>query len=233
MGIGDLEIPVNSQNRDPRVACVLLVDVSGSMSGEPIAELERGFKTFVEDVQNDPLARKRAEVAVVTFGSEASLLVPFQEARDLSPVGFKISGSTNMADGIQLALDELEARKSEYKAEHLEYFRPWLFLLTDGSPDSGGFDAALARLNAAESGKKVTVFAVGVGDHVNWETLNKISKERPALKLNGLAFPEMFKWLSQSLSSVSNSSNFGTDDASHENPTEQIALAPVGWGTVY
>jgi len=233
MGIGELEIPVNTQNRDPRVACVLLVDVSGSMSGAPIAELERGFKTFIDEVQNDPLARKRAEVAVVTFGTEASLLVPFQEARDLAPAGFQISGSTNMAAGIQLALDEIEARKAQYKAEHLEYFRPWLFLLTDGSPDQRDFEASLQRLNAAEAERKVTVFAVGVGDGVAWDTLNRVSKERPALKLNGLSFGEMFQWLSASLSSVSNSSNFGADDASHENPGDQIALPPVGWGAVF
>jgi uncharacterized protein YegL len=151
LGIGDEEIPVNTDNRDPRVACVVLVDVSGSMSGAPIEELSRGFQTFVEEVQSDPLARKRAEVAVITFGSQATLLVPFQEARDLGAVEFTINGSTNMGAGIQLALDEIESRKAQYKSEDLEYFRPWLFILTDGAPDQNGFQPALDRLHRAEA----------------------------------------------------------------------------------
>ena len=227
----ELDVPVNTQNRDPRVACALVVDVSSSMSGAPITALANGYRAFIEAVQNDPLARKRAEISVITFGSSARVLVPFQEAQNLTPSEFIASGTTDMAGGINLALDELEARKAQFKAEHLEYFRPWLFLLTDGGPTTP-IEAALERLNRAESEKRVTVFAVGVGDGVNWNTLNKVGKDRPPLKLNGLAFAEMFQWLSASLSSVSGSGNFGSDDASHKGQSEQIPLPPPGWGTV-
>lgn len=65
------ENPVNVQNRDPRVACALVVDVSSSMSGAPIAALAEGYRAFIEPVQNNPLARKRAEISVITFGSSA------------------------------------------------------------------------------------------------------------------------------------------------------------------
>lgn len=225
------EIPINTQNRDARIACVILADVSGSMSGAPIQALEAGFRAFIDEVQSDPLARKRAEIAVVTFGSTARVLVPFQEARDLQPATFSIDGSTNMAAGIQLALDELEARKAQYRSEDLEYFRPWLWVMTDGVPDQTGFDEAIRRLNSAESSKKVTVFPIGVGEGVDWQTLGRVSAERQAIKLDGLKFSEMFKWLSHSLSSVSQSANFGKDDASQDKG-DQIALSPVGWATI-
>ena len=228
----ELDIPVNTQNRDPRVACALVVDVSSSMYGPPIKALADGYGAFISAVQEDPLARKRAEVSVITFGSSAQVLVPFQEAQNLGPCEFVANGSTDMAGGINLALEELEARKAQFKSEHLEYFRPWLFLLTDGAPNPNGFDDAVRRLNRAEAEKRVTVFAVGVGDEVNWETLRTVSKERGPLKLSGLAFSEMFQWLSSSLSSVSASSNFGSDDASHQGEGEQISLPPPGWGTV-
>lgn len=233
MPSNELEIPVNTQNRDPRVACVLVADVSGSMSGAPIMELQKGFSTFIDDLQSDPLARKRAEIAVITFGSVARVLVPFQEARDLSPVTFEISGSTNMAAGIDLALDELDARKAQYRSEDLEYFRPWLFLLTDGAPDPDGLDEAVARLNAAEAAKKVTVFAVGVGDNVGWDQLKRLSADRVPVPLKGLAFTEMFAWLSKSLSAVSNSSNHSADGQSTAGGDQQIALpSPQGWAVL-
>ena len=223
----DLHIPVYGTNRDPRVACVLLADVSSSMIDEPIDQLQKGFVTFVEEVQADPLARKRAEIAVVTFGTEATLLVPFREARDLVPITFKIDGSTNLAAGIDLALDELERRVAAYKAEHLEFYRPWLFVLTDGAPNPG-FEQALQRLNRAEAADHVSVFAVGVGEEVAWDTLNRLTPERPAMKLNGYNFREMFRWLSDSLSSVSHSSAHGPGDK--KNSGEQVPLPAVVWG---
>jgi uncharacterized protein YegL len=62
-------VELNDANPDPRVACVVLADVSGSMQGEPIAALERGFAAFTDYLHRDPLASKRVEVAVVTFGT--------------------------------------------------------------------------------------------------------------------------------------------------------------------
>jgi len=163
----------------------------------------------------------------------AKLAVPFQEGRDLEPAKFDIDGSTNMGAGINMALDEIESRKQQYRAAGLEYFRPWLFLLTDGSPDAGSeFERAVVRLNAAESKSGVTVFAVGVGNSVNFETLTRLSKQRRPLKLDGLNFRDMFQWLSNSMSAVSNSNNSGADESDLQSLTEQIQLAPPGWGAV-
>jgi uncharacterized protein YegL len=229
MGFGDLDIPVNTQNRDPRIACILLLDVSGSMTPY-IRDLEAGFQTFIDDLQGDPLARKRAEISVITFGDTAQVVVPFQEARTLTPLKLHQSGSTNMADAITLALDELAHRKAQYTAETLEYFRPWLFVLTDGAPNAAGFDAAVKRLTDAEAAKGVSVFGVGVGGSVNWEQLGRLSRDRVAVHMDGLAFTEMFLWLSASLSSVSTSGTHGIDEASIAGQAEQVALpSPQGW----
>lgn len=221
-------VELNDANPDPRVACVVLADVSGSMQGEPIAALERGFAAFTEYLHNEALASKRVEVAVVTFGTVATVLVPMQEARSLQPVPFTAGGTTNLGAGINLALDILEDRKHAYKVAGLQYYRPWILVLTDGKPNLDGFDAAVARLNAAETAKGVTVFAVGAGPRVNYQQLGRLSQQRSPAPLDGLKYQELFEWLSASLSNVSNSSEFGRDDA--ELGGEQIALPSVtGW----
>lgn len=223
---------LNVANPDPRVACVVLADVSESMKGEPLAALERGFATFAASLQSDALACKRVEVAVVTFGSVATVLVPMQEAKTLRPVAFTATGTTNMAAGIHLALDILEDRKRAYKSAGLQYFRPWILALTDGRANLGGFDDAVARLNAAESARSVTVFAVGAGARVDFEELGRLSTQRSPAALDGLKFAELFEWLSASLGGVSNSRDFAGDDATLQSMNTSVALPPItGWST--
>ncbi|MFL5625336.1 MAG: vWA domain-containing protein, partial [Ktedonobacteraceae bacterium] len=67
--MGYLDEVKYAQNPEPRCACVLLLDTSYSMDGRPIQELNRGLQTFQEAIQKDDLARKRVEIAIVTFGN--------------------------------------------------------------------------------------------------------------------------------------------------------------------
>lgn len=226
-------VEVNDANPDPRVACVVLVDVSGSMQGQPIAALEKGYAAFTQYLRTDALASKRVEVAVVTFGDTATVLVPLQEARSLRPAGFTASGRTNLAAGLNLALDILEERKAAYKAAGLQYYRPWIMLLTDGRADPGGFDQAVARLNSVEKDRGVTIFAIGAGPHVDWNQLSRLSLQRSPAPLDGLKYEELFEWLSASLSNVSNSTEFGGSDQALATMADRITLPPLsGWSSV-
>ncbi|UUO01123.1 VWA domain-containing protein [Mycobacterium sp. 852014-52144_SCH5372336] len=212
---------------------MVLADVSGSMQGAPIQALERGYAAFTHYLNNDVLASKRVEVAVVTFGTVATVLVPMQEARMLQPTRFTASGRTNMAAGVHLALDIIEDRKAAYKAAGLQYYRPWILLLTDGQANSEGFDAAVQRLNATEAARGVTIFAVGAGPYVDWQQLSRMSLERSPAPLEGLKYEELFEWLSASLSNVSNSTEFARSDEGLANMGQQIALPPLsGWASV-
>ena len=226
--------PVKQDNPDPRVACALLLDTSYSMEGPRIARLNSGYNAFCESLSKDPLARKRTEVTVVTFGGSVDVIVPFKEGRDLTSVTFSADGATPMGEALDVGLDQLMARKTEYKAAGLEYFRPWLFVITDGVPtDRDRFARAAQRVREAEAAKTVTVFAVGAGD-ADLATLAKLSAVREPLALDGLKFDELFLWLSSSMSVVSQSSAFGSSDNSvaANEATEQVPLpSPAGWAT--
>ena len=223
-------VELNDANPDPRVACVVLADVSGSMQGEPIAALERGFAAFTDYLRNETLASKRVEVAVVTFGTAATVLVPMQEARSLQPAAFTASGTTNMAAGIHLALDIIEDRKHAYKAAGLQYYRPWILVLTDGKPNIDGFNEAVVRLNQAEISRGVTVFAVGTGARVDYQRLALLSVQRSPAPLEGLKYEALFEWLSASLANVSNSAECAGNDEALGALGDRISLPPVsGW----
>jgi uncharacterized protein YegL len=223
---------VNEANPDPRIACALLLDTSSSMSGEPIDQLNRGFELFCDEIKKDELAKKRAEITVITFGGVARVEIPFTEGRELQPRRLAASGGTPMGAALNLALDQLAQQKQAYREAGLEYYRPWLFVLTDGEPTDGAvFTAAAARVREEEAGRKVSVFGVGVGAHANLSKLEALSAQRVPVKLDGLSFSEFFSWLSASLSAASASNAFGGSDegVGRAEAAEQIPLPPAGW----
>jgi uncharacterized protein YegL len=226
---------VKEDNPDPRIACTLLLDTSYSMSGRPIEQLNSGFAMFCDEIKNDDLAAKRAEIAVITFGGMARIEIPFTEGRDLQPKTLVPSGNTPLGAALDLALGQLESRKNEYKAAGLEYYRPWLFVLTDGEPTDGPvFEPAAQRVRAAEAARGVSVFGIGVGDAANLKILGQLSGQRSPLLLKGLSFKEFFGWLSASLATASSSTAFGASDTqvARAESAEQIPLpAAHGWAT--
>jgi len=231
--LSDLEARVKEDNPDPRVACALLLDTSSSMHGEPIQELNEGFRVFCDEIKDDPLARKRTEVTVITFGGVARVEIPFTEGRDLEPRTFHANGATPMGAALDLGLNEISGQKQAYKTAGLEYYRPWLFVISDGGPTDGpAFDAAAARVREAEAAKGVSVFGVGVGSG-DLAKLSELSTTRQPLLLKGYSFIEMFSWLSASMRVVSNAGTFGSTDAgvAQAEATEQNPLPPPGWAT--
>lgn len=206
-------------NPEPRCPCVLLLDTSGSMEGAKIEQVNAGLAAFHQALQTDPLGRKRVEVCVIAFDTSVVVVQNFVTIDNFEPPVLAGSGQTRLVAGLQEALDTLDARKATYKSNGIAYYRPWLFLMTDGEPtDLENIEPVRARLVKDVTNKRVAFFPVGV-EGANMTTLRDICPvgNAPA-RLNGLDFVPMFQWLSASLQQVSNSQ-----------VGEQVALAPVNW----
>jgi uncharacterized protein YegL len=135
---------------------------------------------------------------------------------------------------LNLALDLLSRQKQAYREAGLEYYRPWLFVLTDGAPSDGAaFTAAAARVREAEAARGVSVFGIGIGADANLETLRALSAQRAPVAMKGLSFAEFFGWLSASLSAASASNAHASSDSGiiGAETVQQIPLPPVGWAT--
>lgn len=195
-------------NPTARVPVCLCLDTSGSMGGIPIDELNEGVRLFYEAIREDETALYSAEVSIVTFGGYAQCIVDFAslEVQPDAPT-LTANGMTPMGEAVNMGLDLLEQRKDEYKDRGVDYYQPWLVLMTDGAPngDSAELSRAINRTVDLVNQKKLTVFPIGIGSDADMDVLAQFSPKRPPLKLQGLKFREFFAWLSKSVSKTSQS----------------------------
>ena len=208
-----------AENPEPRCPCVLLLDTSGSMAGERLEALTAGLEAFKFDLTVDPIAARRVEVAVVTFDAAVKVVQDFVPPDQFEVPYLQAYGSTFMAGAIHRAFELVEARKARYRANDVAYYRPWIFMITDGEPQGEPAEAVRAaamRVRQAEEQKRAAFFAVGV-EGANLTKLGQIAVRAP-LRLRGLDFRSMFVWLSRSMQSIA-----------HSRPEDRIALPPPGW----
>jgi uncharacterized protein YegL len=210
-----------ADNPEPRCACLLLLDTSESMQGDKIRELNAGLIEFALQLRGDTMASKRVEVAIVTFGP-VEVTQAFVTADSFSAPELKASGNTPMGAAILRAADLIAQRKKSYRENGIGYYRPWVFMISDGAPTD---DVTRARdvIRQSEKNKSFMFYSVGVAG-ADMEALAKISVRKP-LRLKGLAFGQLFVWLSHSLGSVSRSQT--SDTPALDNP-----IGPDGWASV-
>lgn len=196
------------ENYQQKCCCSLVLDVSGSMWGEPLKELNQGLQDFHKDIQEDDTTSSRLEVSIITFGSDVETLVTPSLVENFTMPVLETKGSTKLVDGVREGIQMVEDRKQHYKDTGQPYYRPWVILITDGEPDSGQDVGGLAgEIQAGMDNKKFHFFSLGVKG-ANMSVLNQISSDKmPPAMLQGLKFSAFFKWLSQSMGAVTSSTD--------------------------
>lgn len=207
MGNELLRIEDVVENPTPRVPVCLVLDVSPSMSGEPIAELNEGVRLFVSELRADEVARYSVELAIVTFAYQAECPLEFQGISKLEQVPtLEIRpGGTALGAGVRMAMELLDERKQLYKQAGQDYYQPWLVLMTDGQPTDNEHYQVAPQVAELIEERRLTIFPIAIGPHADKEVLRMFSPRREPLTLKGLKFREFFEWLSHSAAQTSRS----------------------------
>lgn len=193
-------------NYEQKCCCALVLDVSGSMGGEPIRQLNEGIQAFYKDIENDLTSANRLEIALITFSDTVDTLVQPSLVASFKMPNLTVKGSTRLVDGVRQAIIVVNERKKYYKETGQPYYRPWIVVITDGAPDPGQDVYGLAaEVNDYTSKKGFFFLPIGV-ENADMNMLAQIAAPgvQPE-KLQGLKFAEFFKWLSGSMSAVTSS----------------------------
>ena len=148
----------------PQAACVLVLDTSRSMRGDKIRGLEAGVKAYKEYLTKDPMAKDIVETCVITFNNDAQVVHSFSNVEEMPEIALEAKGWTAMGAAIDMAIQQIEDRKNHYKEEGVDYYRPFLVLITDGGPTDmkgGKLDEYAKRLQDGARSKKYVPLVFG------------------------------------------------------------------------
>jgi uncharacterized protein YegL len=200
--------PIIAAPNEPHLACVLLLDTSSSMSGPPINSLNKALQDFQKKVSMDELAQKRVDIAIVEFNDSARLVQDFTPISQMSPITLQAIGSTAMGAGINMAIDMVKARNQFYSEKvGTPFYRPWVFMITDGAP-TDDITVAARRIKEEESKGtygKLKFFALGVPGFNEKILVDLTSHQKPQriMELEDVDFKGIFNWMAKSMVLIS------------------------------
>jgi uncharacterized protein YegL len=216
-------------NPTARLPVTLLLDTSGSMlTDNRIGELNEGIRLFFNSILEDEVTKYSVELSIITFGRVVTKLLDFSnierqfiDFQRIMPLTVKnVTDGTPMGEAVELAIKLLNERKTEYQISGIEYYQPWLVLMTDGQPTDNINNAATVTSSMIND-EKLSLFPIAIGAGANLIELARFSPKREPLKLRGLNFREFFEWLKESAKSTSQST-----------PGQTINLTPPGWASI-
>lgn len=195
-----------------RLPIFLLLDVSESMVGESLRQMQTGLDALITTLRQDPYALETVHLSVIAFAGRARTLAPLVDLASFNAPKLPIGSGTSLG----AALDHLMATldRDVVGGSHTQKgdWRPIVFLVTDGRP-TDDVEPALARWKARYQ-SRATLVAIGVGTSVPLETLGRLTDT--VFHLKGRAekdFKTFISWISQSISSQTRSIGLGKDGA--------------------
>lgn len=195
-----------------RLPVYFLVDVSESMVGAPIQQVQDGMRMIVQELRTDPYALETAFISIIAFAGKAKCISPLTELYKFYPPIFPIGGGTSLGVALNFLMDDMDKNLVKTTTEQKGDWKPIVFLFTDGTPTDNP-SSAFARWNNSYR-RKANIVAISIGDNVNTQLLGQISDNVLRLnKTDDISFKAFFKWVTASIKATSVSvTDVGDDD---------------------
>ena len=141
-----------ADNANERTPCVLVLDCSGSMRGEPIKQLNAGLSALEKELKDDIDASSRVQLLIIKAcgKDEAVISSDWVDAMNFTAPVMEAGGLTPLGKAMELALQKIEEQKCLYDSCGVTSKRPWIFLISDGEPTDYGWEQAAEKCRYAQ-----------------------------------------------------------------------------------
>ena len=194
-----------------RLPVYLVLDVSGSMHGEPIEAVRNGVQLLVSSLRSDPYALETAYLSIITFGADAQQVVPLTELVAFQVPDIEANGQTAFGDALRCVRQCIEREVTTSSAEAKGDWKPLVFIMTDGVP-TDDWRAQLGDFKALKTGQ---VIACAAGPGADTSMLKEVTETVVLLDTaDSATIQAFFKWVSSSISTSSKKVDLDKSDVS-------------------
>jgi uncharacterized protein YegL len=212
-----------------RLPIYFLIDVSESMVGEPIEQVQEGIASIIKELKTDPYALETVWVSIIGFAGKSKIITPLQDVITFYPPKIPIGSGTSLSKGLEELMNSIDRDIVKTTYERKGDWKPVIFLFTDGIPTDDS-TKAIDRWNA-DYRTKSNLIIISIGDNTNVNLLGKLSEQ--VLMFNNTdsnSYKEFFKWVTASIRATSENINTNNADGinlSKSNPEliEKIDLS--------
>ncbi len=206
---------------DSKIDVFFLIDISGSMTGEPIDSISNCMKGVLTTLCTNQRTHGRIRICINTYNRKIfenyELELVENLALNFNSLG-NTEGPTHSGAAIENILVKIKEAMVEYKNKDHSYKKPLLFHLTDGSPsDLQIFNVIIDKLKR----QKINTIGCGIGATANLKYLKSFSDKVIYLdKTDRLSINQFSKLLSTIILDHLYSDNDDLDSLEILNPTK-------------
>jgi uncharacterized protein YegL len=209
-----------------RLPIYFLIDVSESMVGEPIEQVQEGLAAIIKDLRTDPYALETVYISIIAFAGRTQKVTPLVELFNFYPPKLPIGGGTSLGNAIDFLISEINISLQKTTLEQKGDWKPIIFLFTDGNP-TDMYASSFDRWNK-EFKSKTNLVVISLGDNADTFIFGKITENILLLKdTDSESFRKFFKWVTASIKTSSISVNDSNDDGLHLAPITNGYLSKI------
>ena len=179
----------------------LVLDVSSSMVGEGMQAINTALPGLLDEISTNLLVADQTRFCLITFVGEAQVALPLCDLSEVQAMPVLVpTGLTNYHKVFRLLRNTIAADVERLKAAGAAVYRPTVFFLTDGNPNSDDWVATYRDLVSDAFPYRPNIMAFGVGN-VSTTILGQVATSKAFLAIDdpGAALTEFASTLTKSI----------------------------------